>query len=79
MSAESNALHCVIEGDQGEARRILEDFLPGELFEFKIHLGAMIFLIDEEMISRRRLQKDHPCAGGRCVDPEAHAEGAHDL
>ncbi len=21
----------------------------------------------------------HPCADGRCTDPEAHAEGAHDL
>lgn len=21
----------------------------------------------------------HPCSGGRCPDPEAHAEGAHDL
>jgi hypothetical protein len=21
----------------------------------------------------------HPCDGGRCPDPEAHAEGAHDL
>jgi hypothetical protein len=21
----------------------------------------------------------HPCSGGRCPDPAAHAEGAHDL
>lgn len=28
---------------------------------------------------RAQQPSDHPCAGGRCHDPQAHAEGAHDL
>jgi hypothetical protein len=27
----------------------------------------------------RPVPDEHPCSGGRCPSPEAHAEGAHDL
>lgn len=33
MSAESDALHAVIEGDPAGAQRVLETFYPGELRE----------------------------------------------
>lgn len=50
-------------------------------------MAAVDRIIDERMAeieaarARREAEKaaaENPCAGGRCVDPEAHAEGAHD-
>jgi hypothetical protein len=35
MSAESEVLHRIIEGDLGEADRLLREFLPGELRELQ--------------------------------------------
>ncbi len=47
MSAESEALHAIIEGDFGEARLILNDFSDVELREFADQLGTLRDLVME--------------------------------
>lgn len=44
MSAEANVLHAVMENDDGEARRLLADFLPGEIAGLMRAAGALMDL-----------------------------------
>lgn len=53
-----------------------------EVYPAGTHLMTMNFA--DEATARRWLAgrppvADDPCSGGRCVDPAAHAEGAHDV
>jgi hypothetical protein len=48
-------------------------FDRGFMAEHRRMTGAELEVwIDEQ-------SEQHPCSGGRCPDPEAHAEGGHDV
>lgn len=64
MSAESEALHRIIEGDPAEAYRILCDFLPGELQAFRDQLESLRYLAGEALALHESQTAKHPPYGG---------------